>query len=83
MKVVLRMSYSHAVIRDLNAMENLVKSNDSLEWDGWDVLHIQNKKGSFMNRNSMLINGKWVLTNRYKLESDGWTVPKNLLSGRS
>jgi hypothetical protein len=83
MKVVLRMLSSHVVIRDLDAMEDLVKSNPRLKWDGWDVLHIQNKKASFMNRNSMLVDGKWVLVNRYSPESNGWTVPRNVVSGRS
>lgn len=83
MKVVLRMSYSHAVIRDLDAMEDLVKSSRNLRWDGWDVLHIQSKKASFMNPNSMIVDGKWVLVNRYSPESDGWTLPRSVVSGRS
>lgn len=70
------MSYSHAVIRDLDAMESIVAQRNDLAWDGWDVVHYNPKRVSFMNAKAVFHNGEWHTATRYPVNEDGWTVPR-------
>lgn len=70
------MSYSRAVISDLDAMEHIVAQRKDLSWDGWDVLHYGSKPVSFMRPNAVYKNGEWRVVTRYPVDERGWTVPR-------
>ncbi len=69
------MSYSRTVIRDLDVMEDIVAQRNDLEWDGWDVVHINPRASSFMKPKAVFRNGEWHVATRYPVNEDGWTVP--------
>lgn len=69
------MSYSRAVIRDLDIMEDIVAQRNDLAWDGWDVVHYNPKKVSFMKANAVFRNGEWHVATRYPVNEDGWNIP--------
>lgn len=71
---------THTQIADLNKMEEIVRSNDSLEWDGWDVIQYKDKPVSFMNPKGVLRNGKWVVAIRYPVTEHGWKFPRRLIN---
>ena len=70
------MSYSRSAIRDLEVMEDIVAARNDLEWDGWDVIHYNPKRVSFMNAKAVFHNGEWHTATRYPVNEDGWTVPR-------
>lgn len=70
------MSYSRAVINDLDAMEGIVARRNDLEWDGWDVIHYGSKPVSFMKANAVFHKGQWRTSTRYPVNERGWVVPR-------
>lgn len=74
------MSSSHAVIRDLDVMEQIVAERNDLSWDGWDIIHYKSKPVSFMNPKAVFKNGEWRVSVRYPVESYGWRVPRRLFN---
>lgn len=66
---------SKVVINSLDVMESIVAKNRNLEWDGWDVVHINPKASSFMKPRAVFRNGEWHVATRYPVTEDGWTVP--------
>lgn len=70
----------YAVVSDLDVMEHIVANNNSLEWDGWDVIHYRRKPTSFMNPRGVFRNGEWHVATRYSPGEDGYVLPKRLLT---
>lgn len=74
------MSSSHAVIRDLDAMEAIVAKRNDMKWDGWDIIHYRRKAASFMNPSGAFHNGEWHLATRYPITENGWIFPRRLVN---
>jgi hypothetical protein len=66
-------------MNDLFKMEKIVNSNSSLSWDGWDIVHLKEDFNGFYEKNGIFKDGKWFIKNVYKLENDGWNIPKSFI----
>lgn len=63
------------MIKDLETMEQIVKNNNGLSWDGWDVVEVKPSNSAIFKTNGAFINGKWHIKNVYKYGSNGWEIP--------
>jgi hypothetical protein len=63
-------------VLDYEQAHNVVEANRSLYWDGWDIVSwVRNPNGA-TNIKGKFRNGKWGISRRYSLNSDGtWKVP--------
>lgn len=69
------------MMNNLEQMEDIVKINKSLSWNGWDVVHILENASGYMDKNGAFINEKWHIKQTFKLERHGWDIPKKFLKG--
>lgn len=67
------------VIKSLEEMEAIVKSNDSLSWDGWTVLEATKSPTAWMKPEAAFIKDAWYAVKRYSPNSDGWNIPTKLV----
>jgi hypothetical protein len=67
-------------ITQLEKMEKIVAKNKSLFWDGWDVFHAYPSDKGITSKYGAFINGKWHITRKFKLSSDGWDLPDKFVS---
>lgn len=67
------------LIDSLDTMENIVKNNRSLSWNGWDVVELTKSPTAMFKRNGSYVNGKWYLKNTFTIERDGWRIPKKYM----
>lgn len=67
------------LINSLEKMEDIVKNNDNLSWDGWTVLENQTTKDGFMSKDGALVNGNWIVQKRYNVTTTGWEIPNRLV----
>lgn len=66
------------LINSLEKMESIVENNDSLSWNGWDVIESKVNSTGWMKEDGAFVNGKWYTQKRYNLNEDGWTLPIKL-----
>jgi hypothetical protein len=67
------------IIKSLEQMEQIVKKNKSLIWDGWTVVSLQPTNNGVMSKDGVKINNRWYLQKRYDANVDGWNIPDNLV----
>ena len=67
------------LIKSLDEMEAIVKTNDALSWDGWTVLESKKAPTAWMKPEAAFVKGSWYTVNRYEPGSDGWNVPAKLV----
>lgn len=67
-------------IAELEKMENVVSKNKSLFWDGWNVVHSYPSDKGMTSKYGAFIKGKWHITRRFELGSDGWDIPDKFVS---
>ena len=60
-------------------MEEIVDNNQSLVWDGWDVVHLKQSDRGATAPNGIRIKGKWYVKTTYTPNRDGWTMPDRLI----
>jgi len=53
----------------------IVDSNKSLSWDGWNILESKESSGAEFNKDGRLIYGKWHYVKSFTLNDNGWEVP--------
>jgi hypothetical protein len=63
------------LINSLETMEKIVKNNQSLSWDGWDVINSYPKPSGWMDKAGAYIDGQWHIQKRYLLTESGWEIP--------
>jgi hypothetical protein len=63
------------IVTDLDLMEQIVKSNSSLSWDGWNVVELKKSPTAMFKQNGMYKNGSWHIKNVYSPSRDGWRIP--------
>lgn len=63
------------IINSLEQMENIVSQNDSLSWDGWNVVELKQNKNAWSKVNGCFVNGSWYIKNTFSVEHDGWSIP--------
>lgn len=66
-------------ITDIEKAETIVKNNDSLIWNGWDIVQLKENSQAFMKRNAMFRNGKWYSTKTFALSETGWELPSAMI----
>lgn len=63
------------LIKSLEQMEQIVKKNKSLIWDGWTVVSLQPVHNGVTSKDGVKRNGKWFLQKRHEADSNGWDIP--------
>ena len=67
------------LINSLEKMEEIVKNNDSLSWDGWTVIENKARENGAMSKDGALVDGKWIVQKRYDSTTDGWEIPHKFM----
>ena len=67
-------------IKSLEQMEELVKKNRELIWDGWTVVHSYQSDKARTSKFGRRVNNKWHLQRRFELSRDGWDIPKRFIN---
>ena len=67
------------LITSLEKMEDVVKNNDDLSWDGWTVVENRTKENGAMSKDGAYVDGKWIVQKRYEITADGWEIPNKLV----
>lgn len=63
------------LINNLDTMEKIVKSNQSLSWEGWNVVELKKSPTAMYKQNGAYINGSWYFKTVYSVNRDGWRIP--------
>lgn len=66
------------IIKSLEQMEDIVKNNDNLSWDGWTVLENKTNENGMMSKDGAFVDGKWIVQKRYEATASGWEIPNKL-----
>jgi hypothetical protein len=69
-------------IQSLEQMEQLVKSNKNLRWDGWTVVNYIRSDKARTSKFGEYINGKWYIVKRFSPNRDGWSIPESLINAQ-
>jgi hypothetical protein len=67
------------LIKSLEEMEAIVKTNDALSWDGWTVLEAKKSPVAWMKPNAAFIKHEWHVVNRFDVSNHGWDIPAKLV----
>jgi hypothetical protein len=62
-------------ITSLEVMESIVKTNDSLSWDGWDVVELKKSSTAWMKPEGAYANNSWHIKSVFPVTQDGWSIP--------
>jgi hypothetical protein len=63
------------IISDYSLMHDIVDSNDSLEWNGWDVVFDKKTPNGYSHFNGVFKSGQWFIRKTYRLTESGWDIP--------
>lgn len=66
-------------IKSLEKMENIVKSNKSLSWEGWNVVSLFPNNTAWMRVDGVFVKGKWYTKRVYEINETGWEIPNKLV----
>ena len=67
------------IINSLDTMEDIVKNNDNLSWDGWTVLERKTSEDGMMSKDGAFVDGKWIVQKRYEATANGWEIPNKFV----
>lgn len=67
------------LIKSLEQMEDIVKNNDRLSWDGWTVIESKTNENGMMSKDGAFVDGKWIVQKRYEATVNGWEIPNKLV----
>lgn len=67
------------IINSLEVMEDIVKNNDNLSWDGWTILENKTNEDGMMSKDGAFVNGKWIVQKRYEATATGWEIPNKFV----
>lgn len=63
------------LINSLEKMEQIVSSNKSLSWDGWNVVELIKSPSAFFKQNGAFVHGSWYFKKTFSPTRDGWSIP--------
>jgi hypothetical protein len=66
-------------INSLEVAESIVEDNDSLHWNGWDIIHYAESPSGWTKPNGAYRNDKWFVTTAYPLTAKGWDLPSKFV----
>jgi hypothetical protein len=67
------------LISSLDKMESIVENNDSLSWDGWDVVSYSQSPSAWMKPEGVRKDGAWFIQKRFPISESGWEIPNKLV----
>jgi hypothetical protein len=67
------------IINSLQKMEEIVKNNDNLSWDGWTVLETKTNEDGRMSKDGAFVKGRWIVRKRYEANASGWEIPNKFV----
>lgn len=66
------------LVNSLEKMEIIVRNNDMLTWDGWDVVkYTPTNKGMF-SVDGAFKDGQWYKKKVFPITENGWNIPNSL-----
>ena len=63
------------IVNNLEKMETIVSTNNSLSWDGWNVVELKKSPTAMFKQNGTFVKGAWYLKSVYTVSRDGWRIP--------
>lgn len=60
-------------------MESLVSKNNSLRWQGWDILFLEEDSSAYMNKNAMFVDSKWHKATIIANKDGYWKIPGSVV----
>lgn len=66
-------------ITSLEQMEQIVKKNRSLSWDGWTVVNAFPSEKGRTAKDGAYIKGVWHIARRFECTPNGWNIPDKLV----
>jgi hypothetical protein len=67
------------LINSLEKMEEIVKTNKTLAWVGWDVVENTFDPAGRFKPEGVRINNKWYTQKTFALSTDGWEIPNKFV----
>lgn len=68
-------------IKTLEQMEEIVKLNNSLYWDGWTVVNLYKSEKARTSKHGVYWRNKWYMSQRFEPSRNGWDIPERLVTG--
>ena len=69
------------IINNIEKAEELVKNNETLSWNGWDIEYMEQDNNGFMKTNGIFKNDKWHVKEVYQCVNGVWDIPNKLIKG--
>jgi len=66
------------IIKNLETMEDIVRNNKNLYWDGWTVVNFYHSDKARTSKHGSLVNGKWAMIKRFVPDRNGWNIPEKI-----
>ncbi len=66
-------------ITSLEKMEEIVRSNRALHWDGWNVVSTFPNPGAWSKPDGVFIKNKWYTKRVFRITEVGWEIPNKLV----
>lgn len=63
------------LITSYDYAHSIVEKNNSLSWDGWDIVELKQSPAAQYKPNGKMINGVWHYANTFPVTEKGWEVP--------
>lgn len=67
------------LINTLEKMEEIVRGNRSLSWDGWTVVQKYPSEKGRTSKYGAFVNGKWHMIRRVIPDRNGWEIPDKFI----
>lgn len=66
------------LVTDLKIMEDIVKNNKNLTWEGWDVVFLKKSDKAMFSPDGVYKEGSWYKKKIFPITKSGWSIPKNV-----
>jgi hypothetical protein len=66
-------------ISSLEEAETIVENNNSLTWDGWNIIQLTKSPTAWMKPEGIYKDGLWYIRKQYSLSAEGWELPGKLV----
>lgn len=63
------------LVKDLDQMENIVAQNQSLSWDGWNIVELTKSSKAIFSNSGVFVNGSWFIKKVFVPDREGWRIP--------
>jgi hypothetical protein len=67
------------LINSLETMEAIVENDDTLSWDGWNVVQLISSPTGWTKPNGAFVNGQWFAKTVYSITEVGWNISSKLV----